>query len=93
MFTEPTPPKAQLTWNEQRRIIRAALNVLHPVISELQPDPSDSMTLATHLEMAITDSLGDVYAVDAIPRLFQDMAQAALSELLAVSSEKGAPFS
>lgn len=92
MFTEPTPPKAQLTWNEQRRIIRAALSVLHPIISELRPNPDDTMTLATHLEIAIADSLGDTYAADGVPRLFHDMSEAALAELLAVSSERGSPF-
>jgi hypothetical protein len=90
MFTEPTPPKAQITWNEQRRIIRAALSVLHPVIAEIRPNPADTMTLATHLEITIADALGDTYAVDAVPRLFQDMAEAAIAELLAVSSDRGA---
>jgi len=89
MFREPTPPKAQLTWQEQRRIIRAALSVLHPIIAELRPDLADTMTLATHLEIAVTDSLGDVYAVDAIPNLFHDMSEAALAELVAVASERG----
>lgn len=85
MFSEPSPPKPHITATQQRQIIRAALAVLHPSIHEIKPNPNDDFTLAQHLELALIDAMQDTYAADAVPRLFRDMSEAALSELIAIS--------
>jgi hypothetical protein len=92
LYSEPTPPKSQLTHDEQKRIILAALGELNPSVFEVVPSPNDDWTIGRHFELAIFDSIQETYALDAVPKLFQAMSEAALAKLIEISAERGAPF-
>ena len=87
-FIEPRPPKPTLLGKEQDSIIDAALEVLDSYIFEIGPSSSDTATYASHLRTIFYDSLRDNYAVDAIPRLFLDMSQAAMARLHEIMAER-----
>lgn len=91
-FTEPTPPKPQIKGIEQRLVIRAALDELHPSVYEVRPNPNDDFTLAQHFELAIMDSLQDSYAYDAIPKLLHSMTEAAMAKVVELSTSRIDPF-
>lgn len=78
---DPTPDRPQVTGDEQRQIIRAALETLDPAIFEIRPGANDRATLADHFEEAILDAMRSSNNCEAVPKLFCDMAQAATGKL------------
>lgn len=79
----PGPPQPQITTHEQREIIRAALETLHPHIFLTRPNPLRSLTLADHIEKVLLDAIGSTAQnnLSAVPLLLADMAAAAAGKL------------
>lgn len=81
MITDPKPEKPQITGNEQRQIIRAALEVLDPSIFSDSPHPKDTLTYAQHFEEAILQATDASNGATTIVELFHEMSVAAYGKL------------
>lgn len=79
----PGPPRPQITTDEQREIIHAALETLHPHIFKTRPNPLRALTVANHIEMVLLEALGPSAKnnLGAVPWLLADMAAAAAGKL------------
>lgn len=79
----PSPPQPRITTQEQREIIRAALETLHPHIFVTRPNPLRALTLADHIEKVLLEALGPAAQnnLSAVPWLLADMAAAAAGKL------------
>ncbi|HET6526829.1 hypothetical protein [Sphingopyxis sp.] len=79
----PGPPQPQITTYEQREIIRAALETLHPHIFITRPNPLRALTLADHIEKILLEAIGCTAQnnLSAVPWLLADMAAAAAGKL------------
>lgn len=87
----PVPPRSQLSGEEQREIIRAALETLDPGIFESRPEGMGISTLADHFERAIVQAIGPGARnnIGAVPNLFCDMASAATGKLEEIARRPG----
>lgn len=79
----PGPPHPQISPSEQKEIIRAALETLHPHIFISRPNPMQALTLADHIERVLIEAIGPAACnnLRAVPWILADMAAAAAGKL------------